>query len=231
MKTLKLIFRIILWFLAGFLLFVLGYLFLSWLLPKIPVNTDYVEPEKGIDIYVTSNGVHTDFIVPSQNSMMNWEDVILRKDFPGADSSYHWISFGWGDKGFYLETPTWAELKFSVAFKASFYLSTTAMHVAYEKQEPFGKDYVKKIRITGEQYKTLVHYITQSFQFTPEGKIILLPNHGYWENDRFYEAIGSYGFAKTCNVWTNCGLKAMHIKTGFWSPFQGGLIDNLQQLK
>jgi uncharacterized protein (TIGR02117 family) len=228
MKWIRIILKTVGYFLLGFIVFVLGYLALAYSLPHLHVNTGFVQPENGVDIYITSNGVHTDIIVPSKNKIMDWEQLILRKNFPGADTSYHWLSFGWGDKGFYLETPSWDQLKFSVAFKAVFYLGSTAMHVAYENTEPFNKVECHHIRISEEQYRKLIPYILASFRHDSNNQIELLPNHGYWENDRFYEAVGKYGFAGTCNSWTNRGLKTIGVKTGYWVPFQGGLMQQFQ---
>ena len=44
------------------------------------------------------------------------------------------VGLGWGDKGFYLETPTWADLKTSTALKAVSGYNTTAMHVTFYKE-------------------------------------------------------------------------------------------------
>ena len=41
---------------------------------------------------------------------------------------------GRGDKGFYLQTPQWSDLKFSVAFNAVFDFSTAAMHATFYPQ-------------------------------------------------------------------------------------------------
>ena len=69
---------------------------------------------------------------------------------------------GWGDKGFYLDTPSWADLKFSTAFKAVFGINTAAIHATYYK-ELKENELCKKIEISKEQYKDLVAYIQKSF--------------------------------------------------------------------
>lgn len=46
-------------------------------------------------------------------------------------SDYVYLSVGWGDKGFYLDTPTWAEPETFTAFKAVFLVSESAMHCTY----------------------------------------------------------------------------------------------------
>lgn len=51
---------------------------------------------------------------------MDWSQKIPFSQTKGKSTDFNYIAFGWGDKGFYLDTPTWADLKFSTAFKAAF---------------------------------------------------------------------------------------------------------------
>ena len=50
---------------------------------------------------------------------------------PTEDARY--VAFGWGDRGFYLETPTWDDLKYSTVLKALFWHSPAVMHVSFYK--------------------------------------------------------------------------------------------------
>ena len=50
------------------------------------------------------------------------------------DSTAEYLAFGWGDKGFYLDTPEWSDLKASTAFKAAFALGNSAMHTTFINQ-------------------------------------------------------------------------------------------------
>ncbi|HEY1040047.1 MAG TPA: DUF2459 domain-containing protein, partial [Bacteroidia bacterium] len=137
MKAVKLISRRISRILAGFIGFVALYLFSAQLLSFFTTGKDSIKTsEETIAIYVQGNGVHTDIIVPVQSEIINWNDTFAVNTFERADTGYRYISFGWGDKGFYLDTPTWDDLKFSTAFKAAFFMSSTAMHVTYRKKEP-----------------------------------------------------------------------------------------------
>ena len=80
------------------------------LLGAIPRNTGFVESENGIPVYVRTNGVHADLVVPTRYGAVDWS-----LDFPAAHmralpATTDWIAFGWGDRGFMIETPTWSDL-------------------------------------------------------------------------------------------------------------------------
>lgn len=228
MLLLKRSFRILLRLALLFIGLVLLYLLCAWLLPKIPVNNDFVQPSSGVVIYIESNGVHTDVVVPVKNEQMDWTKHVPYSDFEQADTTYSWVAFGWGDKGFYLDTPTWADLKFSTAFKAVFFLGSTAMHITC-KQDPPQHENVRKLVLTQEQYKKLVDYITGSFQKGPDGRFIRIEHPGYSDHDCFYEAHGTYSFLNTCNEWTGNALEQSHVKVGFWTPLDSGVFEQLEE--
>ena len=116
------------------LLFVVGfvvlYVLLCLLLPLIPIAVEKTTEPKTITIYLLSNGMHTDLVLPTENEYINWTTKVSPDDTKGKMRG-DWLAFGWGDKGFYLNTPTWADLKFSTAVKAAFWMSDSAMHTTY----------------------------------------------------------------------------------------------------
>lgn len=204
------------------------YLFLAFILSKISVND---EPQKSSDvtIYILTNGVHTDLVVPIRNEQMDWSKEVLFENTVGKDSLANYLAMGWGDKGFYLETPTWADLKFSVGFKAATGLSTTAIHATYYKKMTEAADCVK-LQISKEQYGKLINYITNSFQKDNNGQFIpIKTNANYGKTDAFYEANGSYSMLHTCNTWANSGLKACEQKAALWTPFDSGIFDHYRK--
>ncbi|MFL5728111.1 MAG: DUF2459 domain-containing protein, partial [Cytophagaceae bacterium] len=87
-------------------------------LTLIPVNTSFKPSEEGVKIFVQSNGVHTDLVVPVKNEVCNWAEKIDPEDFEMDSRPFSHIAFGWGDQGFYLHTPTWGDLTFSTAINA-----------------------------------------------------------------------------------------------------------------
>ncbi|HOB24230.1 MAG TPA: DUF2459 domain-containing protein, partial [Kaistella sp.] len=62
-------------------------------------------------------------MVPVKTPEIDWSQQIPFKTTLSKRTDFKYLAIGWGDKGFYLDTPTWADLKFSTAFKAAFWLS------------------------------------------------------------------------------------------------------------
>jgi uncharacterized protein (TIGR02117 family) len=138
------------------------------------------------------------------------------------------ISFGWGDKGFYLNTPTWADLKFSTAFNAMFALSSSAIHTTYYHDLTWS-DKKKKIQITQKEYDNLVKFIKGSFKTTKSKKFAFIPTElVYGESDAFYEAKGKYSLFQTCNSWANEGLKKAGQKAALWTALDDGIFRNYE---
>ena len=139
------------------------------------------------------------------------------------DTLAQYVSFGWGDKGFYLETPTWADLKFSTAFKAMFYLDKTAIHSSFYRKMKEDDDCIK-IKISKEQYQKMIVYVNQSFEKDKDGNVMLIKGKSYGNRDAFYEATGTYGLFNTCNTWANGGLKYCNLKACVWTTFDKGIF-------
>ena len=143
-----------------------------------------------------------------------------------SEGDFDFITIGWGDKGFFLDTPTWAELKASTALNAAFLPSATALHVKYGKEPEKSKDVVK-VYLSKKQYLNLSSYVKRSFDLK-KNRVNLIANRGYGKSDNFYEARKSYHAFRTCNIWTNEALKAANIKTGIFALFPGGVIKYLK---
>lgn len=227
MAALKTSLRYLFRFLLGIIAFIPLYLFFAWLMPYIKVNTSFKNATDGIEIFVQSNGVHTDIIMPIETSEITWNELLPYSDFVNVNSDYNYVAIGWGDKGFFLDTPTWDDLTFSTAFKAAFGLGRSAMHVTYKYKTPRLTDDCKKIMITKEQYQKLIKTILESFELKNE-KPIWINHKGYTQQDCFYEAKGTYSMFKTCNVWTGNTLKSAEIKIGLWTPFESGIVGHMK---
>ena len=203
---------------------VLLYIILALLLPLIPINAKATNQPKTIELYIFTNGVHTDLVVPIKTDVIDWSQKLAFENTKGKRTDFRYIAFGWGDKGFYLDMPTWADLKFSTAFKAAFWLSDSAMHCTYYKNMRPAED-CKKMMLTEEQYKNLVKYIDDRFDKDSAGHYILIPTNAvYGNDDAFYDAKGSYNFTYTCNTWANNGLKIAGQKAALWTPTDFGIF-------
>lgn len=200
------------------------YVILSLLIPFIGVSAKDDGEKKEIPIYIYTNGVHTDIVMPVKNDLQDWSTKIPLANITSKRTDYQYIGIGWGDKGFYLDTPTWADLKFSTAFKAAFWLSESAMHCTYYNTMKEGDD-CKMMMISRSQYKKLIQFVEDKFDKDKNGNFILIPTNAvYSDNDAFYDANGSYNFLYTCNTWTNDALKASGQKAALWTPTDFGIF-------
>lgn len=205
---------------------VIIYVILGLLIPYIPVSAKDDGQKKEIPIYIYTNGVHTDIVMPVRNDLQDWSLKIPFANTKSKKTDYQYIGIGWGDKGFYLDTPTWADLKFSTAVKAAFWLSDSAMHCTYYNTMKEGDD-CKMIMISRSQYENLVKYVEDKFDRDQNGNFMLIPTNAvYSDNDAFYDAKGTYSFLYTCNTWSNNALKAAGQKAAFWTPSDFGIFQH-----
>lgn len=210
---------------GGILAFLLLYGAMVLLLPMIETKAEYVAPDSvPVEAYIYTNGVHTDLVVPIKTAEKDWSKEVPFENTLSRRTDFKYLAVGWGDKGFYLNTPTWADLKFSTAFNAAFWLSESAMHCTFYRQMKEGED-CKKILLTPEQYRNLCSYIEDKFEKDAGGKFILIKTNAvYGKNDAFYEAKGKYSFLNTCNTWANNGLKAAGQRAAFWTATDSGIF-------
>lgn len=222
-NILKKLLRYTLKIVLGFTAFILFYLFAAYCLSRITVDKEANTKEE-LAIYILTNGVHTDLVVPIKNELYDWSNEVKFGNTASKDSGYNFLAMGWGDKGFYLETPQWKDLKASVAFKAAFALGNTAIHATFYKTMKEGEK-CRKIMISKEQYLRLTNYITASFQKDKDGHFMnIVTTAVYGKDDAFYEANGSYSMLHTCNTWANSGLKKSGQKCCLWTPFDTGIF-------
>ncbi len=191
----------------------------------IPIGE--LEENGSVSIYVKSNGVHTDICIPTESAIIDWKTIIPIEHFPN-NITFEYISMGWGDKGFFLDTPEWSDLTFTTAVNAAFLPSPTAMHVEYLETIPKVSDNMCLVRINESNYHNLVGYVKESFVLKNE-QAIIIPDKGYWKIDNFYEAQGNYHLFKTCNSWVNRGLKLAGVKTGLFALSSDGVMRHLKK--
>jgi uncharacterized protein (TIGR02117 family) len=206
-----------------FLGLVLLYFCFAYCFSRITIEKEANSKEE-ITIYIMTNGVHTDIVMPTRNAIVDWSEEVKVINTIAQDSTCQYLAMGWGDKGFYLETPDWSYLKVSVVFNAAFGLSTTAIHATYYKKIKEDET-CKKILISTDQYIRLKNYILDSFQKDEKSHFRpIKTTANYGNKDAFYEANGSYSLFHTCNSWANSALKTSGQKCCFWTPFDTGIF-------
>jgi uncharacterized protein (TIGR02117 family) len=218
MKSLKWLLRKTLRGLFFFCVFIVAYLSIGFVLSRISTSKEEAK-DQSVEVFVLSNGVHTDIVLPYKTEQKNWSNHFPSNHTKGQkkESEFRWVAVGWGDKGFYLETPTWGDLSLKTAFKAAFGLSSAAVHVTLYN-DMVESESVKSMRLSKKQYKMLVKYIEASIREDKKGKSQLIETNAvYGQNDAFYESRGIYSMFHTCNTWANSALKACKQKACFWT--------------
>ena len=93
------------------------FLLIAWIGSSIPRNGDWREPERGIEIMVETNGVHTALVLPVVTAERDWGRVFPLADISEPDRPYTHVSVSWGERQVFLETPTWWDLKASTVLR------------------------------------------------------------------------------------------------------------------
>ncbi len=210
-------------FIECFIALIILYLLTYWILSRIPVSG---EPASNptITVYVTSNGVHSDFVVPIVNAQKDWGKTLKLTNEFKQDSTRNWVAIGWGDKNFFLKTKNWDDLTIGTALKATFGLGTGAVHIV-QLPEPDEKDpNTIKLKITKKEYAKLCAYVDGNFQKNGVA-LSRIRKHPYSQYDFFFDANSTYSMWYTCNSWTNSGLKAANQKACLWTPFKDGIFE------
>jgi len=218
--ALKIILNTFLFIAAGTLL----YLLLAVLFTLIPVNSGFLESKEGTEIFINTNGVHTNIVLPAKTEILDWNTYLQLKEH------YKYLAFGWGDKDFYLNTPSWEDLKLSTAFKAAFVPTKTIMQVYGYSYKPKESKTIIKLKLNDEQFQKINDFVIQSFERDVNNQITeIKANNKYYFKEKFYLAKGTYSLFKNCNNWTNKGLKQAGIKNALWAPFDKSVMYHLKK--
>ncbi len=206
------------------ILFCLALLCLSVLIPTKWGN--YSKFNCDFQICVSNTGIHSNIILPTKNRVFDWHKY-LSIDKLGIDPAqdYNYLSFGWGDRDFYMSTPSLADLKLSTTFKALFLPTPSVMYVKGYQLIPDME--VKCIQVNQTDYLHLTNFIESSFQVDAQGRKIRLGN-GHTNNAGFYAAKGSYSILRNCNSWTAEGLRKADVNTPLWDGLSSAIMWHLR---
>ena len=186
----------------------------------IPVNADWLEPDKGVTIYVANNGVHADLVLPANAQGLDWRPLVPKSDMANVPADANWIAFGAGERRVYLETPTWGDLTVKTAAIA-LTGGERVMHVEWVRDPAYA---ARAIRLTPEQYRRLWASIRAGFVLDADGKPVRIDHPGYGPSDAFYRGTGKANAIHTCNQWAASRLRLAGVKAPLWSPFVQGLV-------
>jgi uncharacterized protein (TIGR02117 family) len=190
------------------------------LLAPITLAKKQVTEKPQFLIYVATNGVHTDLLVPIHSEIMDWEDTLKLQDELKVDTFQTHFKFGWGDKNFFLKTKDWSDLTVGTAVNTVFGSGPGAMHLVLCTPKDLDQSQLIPLYLTKKQFVQLTQFLHDSFLWK-DGIAQQIVHHPYGTYDLFFDSSLTYSMRYTCNSWTNSGLQAAEQRSAFWAPFKG----------
>lgn len=183
----------------------------------LTANAGWQEPEEGVTLFVRTNGVHTWILVPTVTADVDWRPLAPASHIREPRLAGNYLAIGFGNRDFYLNTPTWADLSLRTAFSAAVGGGPSLMHVDHET-DPVEDEWTRRLTIGRDEYRRLARHIRDSFQLDEAGRTMPLIGRGYGWSDVFYESRLAYNFIRTCNEWTGEALRTAGVRAGVWTP-------------
>ena len=179
----------------------------------IPTNPGWRAPPDGVTVFVESNGVHVGLIVPKVAAGVDWRGVAPARDLADPRyGAYDHLAIGWGERAFFLGTPTWADIRPGPILHAAFGSDSTLVHVEHIPRPAPGAD-LRAVVLRPDEYRRLAAFIRA--RIVPGGSRYA----GYGRDDLFYQARGRYSAVRDCNAWVGDALRAAGVRIGWWTPF------------
>lgn len=183
--------------------------------PLLPVSAA-AAGTGGTRILLLSGPIHTDIAIPLTDETRARFGFVEAAGVPLVHPQAEWLIFGWGGRSFYLETPTWSELKAGPVFKA-LTLDRSVMHVDIAGRIVEPQAAVAGFELNEAGYDRLLDFVAESFT-REAGAVVPVEGFSYNGNDRFFEAGGSFNALFGCNTWTARALREAGLRTGLWNP-------------
>ncbi|WP_439602675.1 TIGR02117 family protein [Devosia sp.] len=177
-------------------------------------------------LLMVSNPIHTDIAIPLNAQSLTALPFLATTGLPIDHPEARWLLIGWGGRAFYLETPSFAEMKPGPTFKA-LTLDRSVMHVdvlgAVDEANPM----VTSVDLSEAGYARMLSEIASSFT-RDAGKVLPIDGYALTGSDRFYEAEGSFNAIFVgCNSWTGRMLRSAGVRTGLWTPLPTTLAGSI----
>ena len=202
-------------FLGIFVVLLCAALALGTLLPRPLFGT--AKPQSAPrHLLVLTNPIHTDIAVPIDSETLATFGFLLDDGLPLDAAGARYMVFGWGSRAFYLETPTWSELKAGPLMTA-LTLDASAMHVDVAGAIDPAHPSVQRFDVGADEFAAMLDFISASFQ-RDGGRVLKIAGAGYGANDAFFEANGRFTALAGCNTWTAAALRQAGLTTGWWNP-------------
>jgi uncharacterized protein (TIGR02117 family) len=193
----------------------------AWIGSSIPRNASWREPRQGIELMLETNGFHTAIVMPVVTPIKDWRETFPEAARITPTGAVTHIAVGWGEEDVFLHTPTWWDLKARSVLRIATKGGVGIMRVSpYVRPSP--SEWHRPFKVTPGQYAKLVRRVEATLgPARADGTRIVLRDS--YSDDDYYLARGRYTLTRTCNQWVSDTLAEAGVKTGWWTPFAGGV--------
>lgn len=203
-------------------LLIVGFYFLGALAGSfIPANAGWREPDRGIPIFVETNGVHVSLIVPIAAAGEDLSDLVRPEHLATPDLYGTHAMIGWGHGGVYRNARSWGDVRSGDIASAVTGSNDTTLHI-YHLIDPRPASHRKRFFVSQRQYRRIIAALRATFRLTADGQSKAYPAYG--PNNLFYDSKGHYSAYTTCNEWTGAVLRKAGVRIGIWTPISGGVM-------
>ncbi|WP_303311204.1 DUF2459 domain-containing protein [Hymenobacter sp. BT730] len=198
----------------------------------VPRNRHFSQTPDGIPLYVVSNGFHTEVMVPlreprtQRDWLLTLQDTALSRRF----SHYQYISFGWGNEGFYRASYGGRFPGPNIILRALL-PAPALVHVSFYPSAPPAARRVVGLHLSEEQYRRLCSQLLTAFQLAGPTQPIRSTAPGYTTHDIFFQGTGRYHAFRTCNDWTNRSLATAGVRTAWKAPFAFSVLFQVRRAR
>ncbi len=194
--------------------------------PPVALARDAAEVNERRTVLLLSSAIHTDLALPVDVDLADRFAFLASDGLDPSQAGVSYIVAGWGGRSFYIETPTWSDLKPGPVFSA-LTLDSSVMHVGLAGEIDPTHPSVAVFELEERAFEKLIESILASFTTDAGGAPIEISGANYGEFDRFYEAEGWFNAVAGCNIWTARMLRQAGLTTGWWTPLPALLSASL----
>lgn len=167
-------------------------------------------------ILLLANAIHTDIALSLDDDLRAEFAELADHGFDIGNPHAAYLVVGWGGRAFYIETPSWGELKPLPVLKA-LTVDRSVLHLDLAGAIADDAPFARRLSITETGYRQLRDHVRASFA-RKDGRMQVIDGVGYGTTDAFFEANGAFNALLGCNTWTASSLRAAGIRTGWWTP-------------
>lgn len=150
-------------------------------------------------VYLIAAGWHTELALARR--VLRGPLFDLSAAFPAAD----FLTFGWGERGYYMTRAPTAADTLQAMFPGPAVLLVTP--VSCGAAMTGGTTDAYALDIAAADIDRLAAYVWAEFATTPDGRPQRIAD-GFAAGSAFYVAQGTYSLSNTCNTWTAGALRA-----------------------